>query len=284
MSCNGHLKLTAEQVKVGLRRRHPAIADNGGPGAWTTVEEWDGIDLLALSAWSSAKPPIVGYEIKISRGDYRREILKPSKRVRAVTMCWAFYFAVPKGLLTKEEKDFVQPEHFEGEAFEREPCPAHCGSPSRERWEGYPHVSKWGRWEEVPAAYGTEACRLREYIFGPAEKGEVHDPSKSPLRAGGPRRTWVVCETCEGRGYMRKSVVEQEAPTLWIPPDVGLVEIEERSDGLVCRTVRKAPLDMPTAPLGDYGRLARWVSYRPDPRHDLERHRLGELQVPPKEV
>jgi hypothetical protein len=253
---NGQLK--AAHVKEAIRRRHPAIAQFGGPGAWTTVEEWEGIDVLALSAWSSAKPPIVGYEIKVSRGDYRREILKPSKRARAVAMCWQFYLAVPKGLLKKEERDYVQPEHFKGNAFVREKCPEHCRAPSREGWSGDPETQKWGKWVEVPAAYGDAACRVKTFRYGAWEQGEEFNPSEMQFRAGGPHR---------------KSVVEVEAPTLWIPPVVGLVEVEERRDGLCLRTVRKAPLVAPTQALGDVGRLTRWVSFRPDPRHDEERER-----------
>jgi len=97
------LVMTAAEVKDALRTRHPALAEYGGPGPWTCLEEWANIDLACFSAWSSAKPPIVGYEVKVSRSDYRRELLKPGKRELAVSACHAFYFATPKGLLTKEE-------------------------------------------------------------------------------------------------------------------------------------------------------------------------------------
>ena len=279
LSANGHIKLTAEQIKGALHRRHPAIREGGGPGAWTTVEEWEGIDLMALSAWSSVKPPIVGYEIKVSRSDYRRELLKPAKRLWATQACWQFYLVTPKGLLTDEEKAFVQPEHFEGAAFTRERCPERCESPARGKWGGDICVRRWGKWEKVDAAYGNVACRYRLFSYGPPVQGEEFDPSEKPLSAGGPRQAWAICETCEGRGYMRKSVVEEEAPTLWVPPDVGLVEIEVRVDGLRCRAVRKAPEQPPSTPLGDIGQLARWISFRPDPRHNDERERTSKLEL-----
>jgi len=264
--------MKADEVKQALRRRHPALAEYGGPGAWTVLEEFANIDLLAFAAWSSAKPPIVGYEVKIARGDYRRELLKPSKRALAVEGCFAFYFATPKGLLTKEEKAYVEPEHFEdGSAFIRETCSARCRSPSRERWGGSTDSRKWGRWEDVPIALGDSACRLRQHLTGEKAGDEIDPRTEPAYLVGGPRRTWRVCETCGGCGYLRKSVVEEEAPTLWIPPDVGLVEVDHDRDGqLRCRTVRKAPVEAPTRELGPIGQLVRWASYRPDFRHATE--------------
>ncbi|HSC20490.1 MAG TPA: hypothetical protein VLC07_02070, partial [Solirubrobacterales bacterium] len=149
-------------------------------------------------------------------------------------------------------------------------------SPSRERWAGMPQIRKWGRWVDVPSAYGDAACRFRSYTWATPEQGEEFNPSEHELTAGGPRRTWKPCETCEGRGYMRQSIVEQEAPTLWIPPDVGLIEVNP--DTGKCRTVRKAPLNPPTREFG-LEQLVRWVSFRPDPRHvaEVERQQVGGL-------
>jgi hypothetical protein len=266
MGGSGGGDVRAEEVKEALKARHPAVDEWGRPGAWTTLEEFANIDLLAFSAWSSAKPPIVGYEVKISRSDYRRELLNPSKRAHAVAACHAFYFVTPKGLLTKDEKAYVQPEHFEnGGAFVREPCPSRCISPSRERWGGVAHTRKWGRWVDIDSAYGDSACRFRAWLHAESERGEEFNPALKPLNAGGPHQTWEVCETCEGRGYLRQSVVEQEAPTLWIPPDCGLIEVNP--DTGKCRTVRKAPVETPTEELGPIGHLVRRASFRPDPRH-----------------
>lgn len=262
--------MTAEEVKDGLRGRHPAF-DQIGLGPWTTLEEFANIDLLAFSAWTSKKPPIVGYEVKISRSDYRRELLNPSKRAYAVEGCWQFYMATPKGLLTKEEKGYVEPEHFEdGSAFVRESCPARCYR-SKSNWHLEQRISdreisrrrKTGGEEVVPVVMGDEVCILR--ARHDMEKGTVVIPAGQPSWVvGGQGFRWVVCATCGGRGYLQKSVVEQEAPTLWIPADVGLVEVGD--DGK-CRTVRKAPVSQPTRELGPIGRLVRWSSFRPDPRH-----------------
>lgn len=278
--------MTAREVKDALRRRHPAVAEYGGPGPWTTLEEWANIDLLAFSAWSSKKPPIVGYEVKVSRSDYRRELLKPEKRTAAVAGCWQFWFAVPKGLLTKEEKAYVEPEHFRGQAFVRDSCPERCSKiKGQERryllsadarrsmqlvTEATAKLS--GSWWTIPSAYGDAASSLRGHGWGDKKvevRGE-YNPDDDHYNAGGPVQEWRACTSCDGRGYTRKSVVEEEAPTLWVPNDVGLIEVHPNGR---CHVVRKAPLEEPTHPIGDLCQLVRWVSFRPDPRHVAEAER-----------
>lgn len=101
---------TAEMVKDKLRRRHAATQPMGVrsvPGPWTCIEELLGCDLVAFSAvqrphngpGKGATYPRVGYEVKVSRADYRKELRQPWKREKAVGYCHAFYFAVPLGLL-----------------------------------------------------------------------------------------------------------------------------------------------------------------------------------------
>ena len=56
---------TARDIKDALRLRHPAYEPGfAGVGRWTTIEEWERIDLLALDAWRSAQ--VIGYEVKVS--------------------------------------------------------------------------------------------------------------------------------------------------------------------------------------------------------------------------
>lgn len=256
--------MDAREVKDAVRRRHPGGVNGTMPGPWTVIEEYLGIDVLAFSAWSrpagtptgAPSYPIVGYEVKVSRGDYRREILRPDKRAAAVSRCHAFYFATPKGLLTKEERAYTEPEHFEGQAFQREPCPARCLKPHRQQRDRGIRLS--GRWIEVPTAFGDRACRT--YTWRKNDDGVDEGYRITHERPG---RRWEVCETCEGRGYLRQSIVEQEAPTLWVPGDVGLVEVTERS----CRVVRKAPINAEPTENWSISQLVRFVSMRPDPRH-----------------
>jgi hypothetical protein len=236
--------VNATEVKDALRARHPATVRIPGatleaPGMWTTVEEWHGIDFLAFSAWQSPKPaigvanPIVGYEVKVSRSDYRRELANPHKRAGAVRFCNAFYFAVPDGLLKPDELAWDEPDWArEHEAWQRVACPGD------ERGRCY-------RGKQTVIAIG-------------------------PLREHQSWRDWVEvrCETCGGKGYLERSRVEKEAPTLWVPVDVGLVVVLATGK---TKVLRKAPI-RPTNGRQSIARsqltdLVRWLSVRPDPRH-----------------
>ena len=229
---------SALAVKDALRRRHSAEQYMGSrliQGGWTCVEEYRGIDLLAFSAHASpqggkvpgVRYPRVGYEVKVSRSDYRRELLKPHKRSGAVEWCNAFYFAVPRGLLTPDEIAFDEPE-VGTEAFMRERC----------------------------TEPGCHKGKIERLLVGPL-----------PIW----RATWrphvdYPCPTCGGKGWTARSLVEQEWPTLWIPRDVGLIEV----DGRGCHVTRKSPVrkEVPGIESGfGIADLVRWVSVRPDPRH-----------------
>ena len=201
------------------------------------------IDLLAVSAWTKPKPARarferIGYEVKISRADYRRELLRPGKRALAVGLCHEFYFATPLGLLSDEEKAYVEPE-WSNEDWRAMPCPGFLGHRCYSGWR-----------------------RKTHYV-------EIPRPS-----TGFPFHELIVCPTCGGKGRLGKSRVEREAPNLWIPNDVGLIEIGGRGTANV---VRRAPLREPRS-LSDaeLARLIRWVSVRPDPRHERFH---GQLEV-----
>lgn len=256
--------MNARDVKDKLYIRHAATQYMGSrrvPGGWTVVEELFGIDVLAFSAHASPKPavsgvryPRVGYEVKVSRSDYRREVLNPSKRTWAVEWCNAYYFAVPAGLLTPDEIAYDEPEWEEGD-FRRTPCPR--------------ALSTRRDFLDDPEAWRNRCHR-----------GEITVPLVGPIQAYGFRkddpRYWpterdrpnveVPCPECGGKGYMEKSRVEREAPTLWVPRDVGLIVI----DGRGCSVAKKAPIrkaveDIPAGHrLND---MIRWISARPDPRH-----------------
>lgn len=144
-------RLTAADVKAALRARHGCPLDRPGKGRWVCIEEAlngitntsGGIDLLTLGAWASAKEPwlvragdgrafgscngewvagtrypIVAYEVKVSRSDFRRELYGyepksgtrtrgsapwPAKAERALGLSHYFLFATPAGLLKPDE-------------------------------------------------------------------------------------------------------------------------------------------------------------------------------------
>lgn len=248
--------MNAAAVKAALRRRHPAFTD-GIPGPWTCLDEWANIDLLAVSAWATCRPfpryARVGYEVKVSRSDFRRELGNPGKRLRAVACCHEFYLAVPEGLMKDEELAWVPPPGFTDEVspFDGLSCPGTHGA----------------------------ACTAGSVKFG------VRDPRDDATRRrshywGGDTGVYLLdfkyaysgpCPTCRGTGNIADSPASRAgAPYLWVPEDVGLVTVNP--DTGKTTTVRKAPRRIgDPAPLvtsvKQTADLIRWASTRPDPRH-----------------
>lgn len=227
--------MTAREVKHRLYGRHPGSGEQM-PGPWTAIEEWRCIDFLAFSAWSSqGKYARVGYEVKVSRSDLRSELLNPGKRAANVAWCNEFYFAVPVDLLRPEELAYVEPEWADAD-WRGERCPGFAGQPCQSHYRKKTH---------------------KVYLVKPStSRFETHE--------------YVTCPTCSGRGTLAKSRVEEEAPTCWIPNDVGLVVV----DGRGTRVVKKSPRrkEVPALDPAELGALVRWVSMRPDPRHAARRN------------
>lgn len=267
--------MTASDVKDALRRRHPG--DNNGVmvGQWTCIEEYRNVDLLALNAWRQAD--VVGYEVKVSRGDMRGELLRPGKRAKGVAMTTEFYFAVPAGMLSAEEIAWEELE-WKGGDFDRATC------------EGVPEFGGWSHTRARHQRWGGQ-CR-REHrkrglywvpVPGPPEVIPA-PPDWFQRRDGEDDGTfaerWVAvhyrdegpwhrapCWACDGKGYLEKSRVERDAPYLWVPRDVGLITVNAGG----CRVVKPGPKRKDPKPLASTRRqlndLVRWISHRPDPRH-----------------
>lgn len=258
-------------MKDALRGRHPAVDPFGGPGAWTCIEEWMNIDLLAVAAWASVKPfpryARVGYEVKVSRSDYKRELANPYKRAAAVAFCHEFYFAVPVDLLTPYEVGWDPPPGLDDvDPF----APLRCLG--------------FGGWHCMDGR-----LRFPRYVHPNDRFGAVgHGDRERLRRAGG------TCPVCYGTGTIGGSAAARAgAPKLWVPADVGLVLVHPNGR-LV--TAKKAPRRQPgrrvageTSLLGpvvqarkadgielrdeQLADLVRWVSFRPDPRHVAARER-----------
>lgn len=237
--------MKAADVKEALRRRHPAF-DTGMVGQWTCIEEWDNIDLLAFNAWASSGPRygLVGYEIKVSRADYKRELLNPGKRAAGVSLCHDFYFAIPQGLLKDDEIDWKEPPGFaERDPFARIRCPGAFGTYCLDGRAKFGTVDRRTETQRQRGHWGYLARDLVDYA-------RTYD---------GP------CPTCRGVGWIAESpVVRAGAPKLWVPADVGLIEVSEGG----CRIRKKAPRREPREfNVLHLTRLVRFVSTHPDPRH-----------------
>lgn len=102
------------------------------------------------------------------------------------------------------------------------------------------------------------ACRKmsRKYV--------VTNPEWTPLN-GTSVEFHIECAECGGKGHVGPSLVETEAPRCWVPRDLGLIVITGRGQ----REIKPAPKhgfdDLSRRDVAD---LLRWVSARPDPRHD----------------
>ncbi|MCA1571061.1 MAG: hypothetical protein LC798_12210 [Chloroflexi bacterium] len=258
------VKFTAGEVKAALRKHHPGASAGRIVGQWTCIEEWRNIDVLALNAWKQAD--VIGYEVKVTRSDLRHELLRPDKRADAVAMTTEFYFAVPAGMLSAAEIAWEEPEWQPGD-FRRVTCPGvpEFGGPAypgarHERWGG--RCSRLVREYKVPAPI-PEVIALE----GWQRRRDENEDEAIERYLQDSYRHRVRCWACGGRGYLERSRVEREAPTLWVPRDAGLVMVGRRG----CSVIKASPKRRDPVPLAATRRelndLARWVSHRPDPRH-----------------
>lgn len=95
-----------EAVFTALEVIHP------GPEKWTVVPglpnatSWDKsrtCDAMAFGCWRSEGIAIHGYEIKVSRGDWLREIQDPEKGLAFSRRCNYWWIAAPDGVVKVEE-------------------------------------------------------------------------------------------------------------------------------------------------------------------------------------
>lgn len=61
------------------------------------------LDAWMIGLWPSNGVHTTAFEIKVSRGDFIREMKKPKKRRRGLLLSNYFYFVAPKGLLQVSE-------------------------------------------------------------------------------------------------------------------------------------------------------------------------------------
>ncbi|KLK91403.1 hypothetical protein AA309_20085 [Microvirga vignae] len=61
------------------------------------------IDAVAVGIWPSTGHEIIGIEIKVSRGDWKRELAMPEKAQSLMRFCTRWYLACPEGLVKPDE-------------------------------------------------------------------------------------------------------------------------------------------------------------------------------------
>lgn len=259
--------LDAEDVKDALRDHHPAYYLSTGM-QWVCLTEWMDIDLLAIECWQRAR--VVGYEVKISRGDMRTELLSPTKRAEAVSRCTQFYFAVPAGMLTADELAFEEPESWTFSDFDRGTCTNPVCN-LRHRRRGFARNAPRPRGSTYR---GTDREGVTINFGHGSDSGVLPDGSTYYHSY----EKTACCLVCNGYGRVGKTKVELEAPMLWVPRDVGLVEVSGRGVTVIkSAPARKAPrlltgLDEPDERRNQLARhglaqLVRYSSHYGDPRH-----------------
>lgn len=239
-------RCTAADVKDRLRRLYPATQRMGGtlfPGVWITVEEWNEIDLLAIGVTHATKRAWIAHEVKVSRSDLRTELLHPYKREAYKTFATQLYLAVPDGLLKPEELAYEEPEFTFG--FD---CPASC------------------------AHRRSTKTKTKIRVPAPVVRGTICDGRHASYDDDW---EYVTCPTCKGSGSPAFTEFVANAPTLWVPRDVGLILVSGRKAWVEKEAPRIEPKALDRESVGY---LARWISARPDPRHAGIVERARETQ------
>lgn len=98
--------MNSAQIVHMLQERYPSrdgwacfaeLADGTGSLKSRTA------DFVAISTWPSKGYRAIGFEIKVSRGDFLRELAKPEKRKHLEDTCAECWFVAPAGILKAEE-------------------------------------------------------------------------------------------------------------------------------------------------------------------------------------
>lgn len=97
--------MTSSEIIVLLRRRHgppewafiPQVRDKTGAHNARTA------DAVAMGLWPSRGLHLHGFEIKVSLGDWRRELGNPAKAEVIAAFCHFWWIVAPKGVIPLEE-------------------------------------------------------------------------------------------------------------------------------------------------------------------------------------
>lgn len=99
------VKITAAHIRSALRERYPATSHalmfevGNSTGAATSRHA----DAVAMGLWPSRGLEVEGVEIKVSRSDWKRELLDHGKADAIQRFCDRWWIAAPKGLIQPAE-------------------------------------------------------------------------------------------------------------------------------------------------------------------------------------
>lgn len=94
------VKWTEASLVAALRTRYPT-------NEWALVTQvrdgagWDRrtFDAIAIGLWASRGHPVHGFECKVSKGDWKRELAQPEKADPLVAFCHYWWIVTPKGIV-----------------------------------------------------------------------------------------------------------------------------------------------------------------------------------------
>lgn len=225
--------MNAAEVKDKVRARHPATQRMGIrtiPGVWTVLEEAWGIDVLAFSAYKRPpSPKDVDARHPYPRVGYEVKVSRSDMRTELL------HPEKRAGAVARTNQFYFA-------------VPKELLTDEEIAWEQPEHF-------DDPATFARIECPDRCGKHGRETKGKVFNQETFG---------YETCGTCDGKAYVDVSRVEKEAPTLWVPPDVGLLVVDGRGTRVVKRAPASPVEQLDSAELAD---LVRWVSARPDPRH-----------------
>lgn len=97
--------MRAADIIEALQRKHAPAK------GWVTVAEVcvdtggfaQRLDLFAMATWRTLDYERIAYEVKVTRADFMREVVDPTKRAAAVARSHFFRFATPAGLVQANE-------------------------------------------------------------------------------------------------------------------------------------------------------------------------------------
>jgi len=110
MSVELEEKHTEASVLALLRKRH--AAKNGNGPEWADVEKvrdapgFDAMrtaDAMALGLWKSGGHELHGFEVKVSRSDWRRELADPAKAEGWCEIVDRWWIVAPRGVVPRDE-------------------------------------------------------------------------------------------------------------------------------------------------------------------------------------